>query len=117
MPIDPEDWPSEIERAQGDHDPAREPYASMTREEVFDLMQAEGLSAYDYERLHQHFLDKCSKADLTRINFTEKLTSWIMDELETFGNDQAKYCHEVAIEASNRLFLGMPAPGPIHEIN
>ena len=47
-------------RAIEDHDPAREPYASMDREEIAELMNQEELSGYELERLHEHFLDKCS---------------------------------------------------------
>jgi hypothetical protein len=48
-----EDYAAEVQRAFDDHDPAQEPYASMSRAEVFALMEAEGLSTYEYERLNR----------------------------------------------------------------
>jgi hypothetical protein len=68
-------------------------------------------------RLNQHFLDKCSADELDRITFTDKLSYWLIEERNTFGNEQAMHCRKVAVEAAARIFDEMPAPGPLHEIN
>jgi hypothetical protein len=71
-------------------------------------MQAEGLSDYDHERLNQHLLDKCSKEELARIGFAEKLTAWLIEERKTFGPDQAAFCASVAFATARRIFEDMP---------
>jgi hypothetical protein len=114
---DDADWAAETERAIEEHDPTREPYASMGRDEIRELMQADGIGAYELEMLNQFFLDKCSRVELERINFTTELAEWLVKRRNTFGNDQAMLCLEVANTAAARLFGDMPPPGPLHEIN
>jgi hypothetical protein len=117
MSDDQEDWATGSSRAIDEHDPAREPYASMSRDEIRELMQAEGLSGYQFEMLNQHLMDKCTVAELEQFSFIDALSVWLMRQREVHGNDQAMHCRQVALEASIRMFKDMPAPGPLHEIN
>jgi len=115
-----EDWASESNRAIDDHDPAREPYASMSRDEIIALMEHEGLSAYEYERLNQHLLDKCTEGELERINFSQSLAVFLMDSSEAKGNAQCVFISRLAAETTGELFDEMPPVGPLgppHEVN
>ena len=117
MADDRADWLADVERACDEHDPALEPYASMTKDELRALMQDDSLAAGDYERLRQHFLDKCSGSELERFTLHDRLTMWLIEERGTNGMQQALHCRRVAVAAIDQLIDGMPAPGPAHEIN
>jgi len=111
----PEGYEYDARRSFEDHDPAEEPYASMTRDQVQALMlEARGA---EWEHLHEFFLDKCSQAELERIQFCNELAVWLMEKKGTFGFDQCLFVKEVAAEATQWLFEDMPPPGPEHEIN
>jgi hypothetical protein len=56
-------WKPDAERAFREHDPLREPYASMSRAEILARMrQARG--GREWESLREFLIDKCTKEEL-----------------------------------------------------
>jgi hypothetical protein len=56
-------WCPDPRRAFGEHDPALEPYASMSRDEVFEAMRG-ARGGHEWEFLLEFVLDKCAPEEL-----------------------------------------------------
>jgi hypothetical protein len=113
---DPERWKAEVDAIADDHDPSLEPWASMSRDQIEAAMDAEA-DPMRWLFLEQYLLDRCTKAELERINFANALSAWLIDEKDARGNDQIMHVVKVAAEATRALFEDMPPPGPLHQIN
>jgi hypothetical protein len=83
-------WSPDPRRAFDEHDPALEPYASMTREEVFEAMR-DARGGLEWEFLLEFALDKCSPEELLYDRFMELLRMYHQPELDGFW-----YLSEVA---------------------
>ena len=57
------DWDPDPELAAREADPALEPYASMSKEQVLDLM-AHAKGGHEWEFLQAYFLSKCTAEEL-----------------------------------------------------
>ncbi len=74
------EWNTLCDAAEAAHDPGLEPYSSMGRDEVRNLMQ-EAIDAGDLARflmLEQHYLDKLSIAELKQRNHALSLSASLM---------------------------------------
>jgi hypothetical protein len=57
------DWLPSPPRASREHDPALEPYASMSREQILDAM-LDARGGREWEFFREYFLDRCSPDEL-----------------------------------------------------
>jgi hypothetical protein len=76
-------WSPDPRRAFEEHDSALEPYASMTREEVFEAMR-DARGGLEWEFLLEFALDKCSPEELLYDRFMELLRKSNEPELDGF---------------------------------
>jgi hypothetical protein len=70
-------------RAFEDHDPALEPYASMSRDEVFEAMR-DARGGQEWEFLLEFALDKCAPDELLYDHFMALLRMHSEPELDAF---------------------------------
>jgi hypothetical protein len=104
------------QQAFDEHDPSIEPYASMTRDEVFALMQA----VEDPKRwafLNEFLMDKMSTKELETNLKAQKIAIFLMDEYGTFGSDQNCYMARLGGEIAARIAKDIPARGKPEECN
>jgi hypothetical protein len=66
-------WHPEPERAFREHDPKREPYASMSREEILCRMR-DARGGQEWEFLQEFLVDRCTVDELDYDRFKELLT-------------------------------------------
>jgi hypothetical protein len=79
------DWAPDPSRTFHNHDPQREPFASMTKEQLLKAM-LDARSGAEWDFLQEYFLDKCSQAELAvpRETFLHEQFGALEDELLWF---------------------------------
>jgi len=84
------DWQPDPERAFREHDPAREPYASMSRDEILTHMRnAKG--GREWEFLREFLVDKCTQEELVYDRFIS-----ILRDDGALGSEELSYLGEGA---------------------
>jgi hypothetical protein len=76
-------WYPDPERAFGEHDPALEPFASMSRDEVFEAMR-DAQGGHEWEFLLEFVLDKCAPEELLYDTFLTLLRTHSEPEFDEF---------------------------------
>ena len=87
-----------------EHDPAREPWASMPREAIEAAMAA---ASDDYPRwafLQQYLLDKCTTDELGKFNFGTRLATFVLRELGPSGGEDVAAVVAAAGEAAGEIW-------------
>jgi hypothetical protein len=76
-------WFPDPRRAFDEHDPALEPYASMSREQVFEAMR-DARGGLEWEFLLEFVLDKCAPEELLYDRFMTLLKTHNEPEFDGF---------------------------------
>ena len=93
-------WQPDPDRAFREHDPTREPYASMSKDEILaSMLEARG--GREFEALREFLLDKCSDEERREDRFLELLL-----RSGKLTPEEFVYLHEVAVNATRII------PGP-----
>jgi hypothetical protein len=99
-----------------DHDPDREPFASMTREEIMALMsQCE--DPQELESLNAYLMDKLTGGELETINHANRIAASLIREYDAFGNGQCVFLCGIAGEVAAKVAKEMPPRGKPAECN
>jgi hypothetical protein len=98
------DWEPDPERACRDADPALEPYASLSKQELLGLMLS-ARGGREWEFLQEYFLDRCSAEELAVAP-----AEFIARQFAAFEPDELCFLGE-AIERALRRRTGPSAPG------
>lgn len=98
------------------HDPTMEPYASMTREQLLEIMEGE-TSPARRAMLEQFVLDTFSQKELETHNRAQELACFLIKQWEAFGNDQCAYLCGLAGDLAVKISEGLPPIGPAQECN
>src|SRR4051794_7017807 len=104
------DFFAQLGWAAADHDQNFEPYASMPRERIEELMLEADRAGDDakWAMLQQFHLDKLSEAELVRHNLTMELATWLIEKFEAHGNAQCAYQSRLAGDVVEAIGKDMP---------
>jgi hypothetical protein len=90
-------WLPDPARASREHDPAREPFASMSRDDILEAM-LDARGGREWEFLREFLLDRCSPDELRYDRFVALLR--VHGELR---RDEIRYLSEVAGKATRLI--------------
>jgi len=96
-------WDPDPERAFREHDPALEPYASMSRREILDRMR-DARGGREWEFLREFLLDRCTPSELHPDAFQAMLKS-------SMGLGYEEFC--LLFEDAGLATRLRPVPDPI----
>lgn len=99
------------------HDPALEPYASMTRDEIRALMMEPDIDPARSFFLEQFLLDKMTTRELDLHTKAQELATYLMGLWQANGNEQCAFLCRVAGRVAAEIAEGMPPVGPPEECN
>ena len=102
------DWDPDPERAARDAEPTLEPYASMSRSQILDLMtKAKG--GREWEFLQEFFLNRCTAEEL--VVGTEE---FIQKQYGVFGFEEICFLEEaIELALRHRRSQGADGFGPV----
>lgn len=104
------------EAAFAAHDPAREPWASMTRDELMAAAE-QAKTAAEYDMIQEFIADGMNSKELETMSHAHALAVFLMKQWDASGNDQARFLCEVAGRVAKEIADGMPPIGPPQECN
>jgi hypothetical protein len=99
------------------HDPSLEPYASMSRYKILELMHHPETSSQRLAFLEQFLLEKMTIREPDEHNHAGSIASFLIKEYDAYGNDQCRLLYCSARTLANVIGEGMPARGPPEECN
>ena len=101
------EWVPDPERASREHDPTREPFASMSRDEILACMR-EARGGREWEFLREFLIDKCTQEERNYHRFMA-----ILEEQGGLGREELDFLGEDAVMAT-RLLLASRSSPPAH---
>ena len=91
------DWQPDPDRAYQEHDPRREPYASMSRAEILSCMR-DAKGGREWEFFREFLIDKCSPEELQYDSFMA-----ILRDQAALGSDELSYLGDEAGTATRLI--------------
>lgn len=98
------------------HDPTREPWANMTREQLLEA-QAKAQTATEFDMIQEFIFDGMSTKELKTTSHAHSLATFLIQQWNSSGDEQAKFLCEVAGRVSKEIADAMPPIGPLQDCN
>ncbi len=99
-----------------DHDPAAEPYASMTKLEILDLMERAG-GRDEWERLNLFLIDKMTSREMEAHARAVQIGRFLVGLYEADGTEQCAFLCGLAGRLAAEVAAGMPPIEPPEVVN